>query len=122
VRRLDGSRKEAVVVIASRTPEGIPNHCPVCGYDLKLEPSRPALDAPCPHCGHLVWFLQEAPTSQQRLIQCVLHIVTARFGPINSETRAVIEDTVAKEPVKELLEKAMRCRSIKELVSPVTVE
>jgi hypothetical protein len=41
---------------SSRTPEGQPNHCPVCGRRVKVEPSRPADDAPCPHCGHLLWF------------------------------------------------------------------
>jgi len=41
---------------ASRTPEGEPNRCPICGNALRLEPSRPPGDAPCPHCGSLVWF------------------------------------------------------------------
>jgi len=41
---------------SSRTPEGQPKHCPVCGKDLKIEPSHPPGDAPCPHCGHLLWF------------------------------------------------------------------
>ena len=44
------------MVISSRTPEGRPNHCPVCGSDLMIEPSDPAGDAPCPRCGHLLWF------------------------------------------------------------------
>ena len=44
------------MVISSRTPEGMPNHCPVCGADLKIEPSHPPGDAPCPRCGHLLWF------------------------------------------------------------------
>ncbi len=47
------------MVISSRTPEGRPNHCPVCGFDLKIEPSDPAGDAPCPRCGHLLWFTWE---------------------------------------------------------------
>jgi anti-anti-sigma factor len=47
------------MVISSRTPEGRPNHCPVCGSDLKIEPSDPAGDAPCPRCGHLLWFAWE---------------------------------------------------------------
>jgi anti-anti-sigma factor len=47
------------VVISSRTPEGQPNRCPVCGSDLKIEPSDPAGDAPCPQCGHLLWFTWE---------------------------------------------------------------
>jgi anti-anti-sigma factor len=47
------------MVISSRTPEGRPNHCPVCGADLQIEPSDPAGDAPCPRCGHLLWFAWE---------------------------------------------------------------
>jgi anti-anti-sigma factor len=47
------------MVISSRTPEGRPKHCPVCGFDLKIEPSDPAGDAPCPRCGHLLWFVWE---------------------------------------------------------------
>src|SRR5262245_34273666 len=42
--------------ISSRTPEGDPNTCPVCGNQLRLEPSRPPGDAPCPSCGILLWF------------------------------------------------------------------
>jgi hypothetical protein len=42
--------------ISSRTPEGAPNRCPVCAKALKIEPSTPPGDAPCPHCGHLLWF------------------------------------------------------------------
>ena len=41
---------------ASRTPEGEPNRCPLCGNALGLEPSRPPGDAPCPFCGSLLWF------------------------------------------------------------------
>jgi hypothetical protein len=44
------------MVISSRTPEGEDNHCPVCDNVLRLEPSRPPGDAPCPCCGVLVWF------------------------------------------------------------------
>jgi hypothetical protein len=48
------------MVISSRTPEGQPNHCPVCGADLRIEPSDPAGDAPCPQCGLLLWFTRGA--------------------------------------------------------------
>jgi hypothetical protein len=41
---------------STRTPEGDPNRCPVCGKSLQIEPSRPPGDAPCPHCGTLLWF------------------------------------------------------------------
>ena len=41
---------------SSRAPEGIPNYCPTCGKPVRVEPSRPPGDAPCPNCGHLLWF------------------------------------------------------------------
>ena len=44
------------MTISSRTPEGHPNRCPVCRRRLRLSPSWPSADAPCPHCGSLVWF------------------------------------------------------------------
>src|SRR5262249_32654856 len=41
---------------SSRTPEGTPIRCPVCGKQTRLEPTNPPGDAPCPHCGSLLWF------------------------------------------------------------------
>ncbi len=49
------------MVISSRTPEGRPNFCPVCRSEIRIEPSDPASDAPCPNCGHLLWFAWEDP-------------------------------------------------------------
>ena len=42
-------------IISSRTPEGVPCHCPICGVRERVEPSDPAGDAPCPCCGSLLW-------------------------------------------------------------------
>lgn len=42
--------------ISSRTPEGQPNHCPVCQADVCIEPSPLFGDATCPRCGSLLWF------------------------------------------------------------------
>ena len=42
--------------ISSRTPEGDDNRCPICRKPVVIEPSRPPGDAPCPHCGYLLWF------------------------------------------------------------------
>ena len=50
------------MTISSRTPEGQPNCCPVCGRRLRLSPTWPSADAPCPHCGSLLWF----PTANPR--------------------------------------------------------
>jgi len=38
------------------TAERPADACPICGADLKVEPSDPSRHAPCQHCGHLVWF------------------------------------------------------------------
>src|SRR5262245_11621993 len=47
--------------VSSRTPEGLPNKCPLCGNELRIEPSNPPGDAPCPSCGHLLWFSGKKP-------------------------------------------------------------
>jgi hypothetical protein len=44
--------------ISSRTPEGRFNHCPVCGQEICIAPFEPTGDAPCPHCGVLLWFFK----------------------------------------------------------------
>src|SRR6185436_7711249 len=41
--------------VSSRTPEGIPSRCAVCGAETNIEFSSPTGDAPCPQCGHLLW-------------------------------------------------------------------
>jgi tetratricopeptide (TPR) repeat protein len=47
------------MIPASRTPEGEPNCCPICGNAVRIEPSSESRDAPCPHCGSLLWFFSE---------------------------------------------------------------
>lgn len=46
------------MTISSRTPEGTPHRCPVCGHGLRVEASLFFGDAPCPRCGTLLWFIQ----------------------------------------------------------------
>lgn len=40
--------------------ESAPNCCPACGSEVTIQPSGPAGDFPCPHCGHLLWFLRQS--------------------------------------------------------------
>lgn len=47
------------MTISSRTPEGLPFRCPVCGKESSIEPSSATGDAPCPRCGHLLWWIQQ---------------------------------------------------------------
>src|SRR5262245_34209097 len=44
-------------IVSTRTPEGEPVRCPICGAGVRVEPSTPAGDSPCPNCGHLLWFV-----------------------------------------------------------------
>jgi acyl carrier protein len=48
------------MTISSRTPEGLPNRCPVCDNVVRVEPSGPFGDAPCPSCGTLLWFIKHS--------------------------------------------------------------
>jgi acyl carrier protein len=41
--------------VSSRTPEGFPVRCAVCGQESRVLPSWPWGDAVCPRCGQLVW-------------------------------------------------------------------
>src|SRR5688572_4134818 len=50
------SSRASIMEPSSRTPEGTPNQCPVCGHSVWTEPSPPTRDAPCPHCGCLLQF------------------------------------------------------------------
>lgn len=68
---------------ASRTPEGLPSHCPLCGDTTNLEFAEPIGDAPCPRCGHLVW------RSSQLLAQLQHSLATSLSVPeseISSDT------------------------------------
>ena len=40
---------------STRTPEGMPSRCPLCGEETNLDFSDPAGDATCPSCGCLIW-------------------------------------------------------------------
>jgi acyl carrier protein len=52
-----GLRRGNAMIVSSRTPGGMPNRCPVCEKEICIEPSTPTGDAPCPHCGCLLWFV-----------------------------------------------------------------
>ena len=43
------------MIISSRTPEGFPSRCVLCGAAANIEFSEPDGDAPCPSCGYLLW-------------------------------------------------------------------
>ena len=42
------------------TPQSTPGGCPECGAEVRAEPSTWVEDAPCPQCGHPLWFLRKS--------------------------------------------------------------
>lgn len=53
-------------MISSRTPEGSPNRCSICGQDSRIEPSAfPVRDATCAHCGSRLVFEGPEQTSNE---------------------------------------------------------
>lgn len=48
------------MTISSRTPEGLPNRCPICRKNVMIEVSLLFGDATCPNCGSLLWYLRTA--------------------------------------------------------------
>jgi acyl carrier protein len=68
------------VTISSRTPEGFPSRCPLCGAATNLEFSQPSGDAPCPNCGHLLWLSAELLSSFQRRFAELLGVSADRIA------------------------------------------
>ena len=62
------SRSKNHVTVSSRTPEGFPSKCPLCGASTNLEFSEPSGDALCPNCGHLLWFSAKLLSHFQSLL------------------------------------------------------
>ncbi len=52
--------------ISSRTPEGQPFRCPVCGEDTDIEPALSG-DACCPACGELLWWFRDRVDARLQL-------------------------------------------------------
>jgi acyl carrier protein len=80
------------MVISSRTPEGTPNRCPLCGGTVEVEPSLFFGDAPCPNCGTLLWFVRFASETRfyegqaaTDLRERVLEIVAVQLGVTTGE-------------------------------------
>ena len=81
--------------ISSRTPEGQPNRCPLCGNEVCIEPSLPFGDAPCPNCGRLLMFAKLGNVTHwyerspgDDLQQRVLEILARHFGVPNEQLAA----------------------------------
>ena len=71
------------MTVSSRTPEGLPSECPLCGAKANIEFSDPAQDASCPNCGHLLWASSQLVIS---VTQRYADVLGTNPGAINAET------------------------------------
>jgi hypothetical protein len=83
----DGGCAEMAEIVSSRTPEGQPNHCPVCNADVSVDPSSIFGDAPCPVCGNLLWFVRSNTgrllferESTESLREAVVRLIAEQLG------------------------------------------
>jgi acyl carrier protein len=82
--------------ISSRTPEGNPGRCPVCRREVTIEDSQPFGDAPCPHCGTLLRFVN----AQGELLlfdEAGESVVRARLRSWIAERLGVSEEQIGDE-------------------------
>ncbi len=94
------------MIISSRTPEGESNRCPICHHVVRMEPSITTRDAPCPHCGHLLWFEADpidrsAKAGGITLTEAVLRIGSARLGPPSDAERVAVIEALEKLGARE---------------------
>jgi hypothetical protein len=102
------------MVISSRTPEGDPNRCPVCGRDCRLEPSLFGRDAPCANCGHLLWFTKSRSAELQKLVKRILE---DRFGLQSKEVEAAVKALVERADPEQLMERVLTATSLADLLA-----
>lgn len=83
----------------SRTPEGEPAKCPVCGNVVSVEPSRPHGDAPCPNCGSLLWLNELTPQVAEQLAERGVTVETDDDGEVTliRLTGWVYDDSVVRK-------------------------
>ncbi len=96
-------------MISSRTPEGEPSRCAVCGHQADVEPSSfPVRDATCPHCGSRLVFSALPPVPDRWHVGIVSEIydpilrdlirrVSERIGPITPEMVKRVERLESEE-------------------------
>jgi acyl carrier protein len=100
------------VTISSRTPEGIPHRCPICGEATAIEPSITSGDSCCPACGHLLWWFRDRLGDSS----LDLHAALAHAG---AESLDIVELVVELEEEFDIIisdEDASQIQSIEDFI------
>lgn len=84
------------MIVSSCTPEGSPNHCPICGKDVVLEPSQTG-DGTCPSCGHLLWWFNTRLADQLGVVASQINASTSFVNDLGTDSLDVVELVVELE-------------------------
>jgi len=95
------------VTISSRTTEGRPGSCGVCGHSFRIEISDPFGEAPCPACGTLLWNVssRDGPQFFDPETTGLLDWISTRLGIDRTKVRpAQLQDLNSLDMVELIME------------------
>ncbi len=79
------------MTISSRTPEGIPHRCRVCGQVSAVEPSYPGGDSCCPACGELLWWFRDRLSQDAEIAPDQITLSTNFAADLGADSLDVVE-------------------------------
>src|SRR5262245_16195391 len=79
------------MVVSSRTPEGTPHHCPVCGKTSTVEPSYPGGDSCCPNCGQLLWWFRDRLCRNSKILPEKITLFSTFANDISADSLDIVE-------------------------------
>jgi acyl carrier protein len=83
--------------ISSRTPEGDPHSCPVCGKVSAVEPSLPHGDSCCPNCGQLLWWFRDRLSQDGRISPELVTLSSSFIEDLGADSLDTAELIIALE-------------------------
>jgi acyl carrier protein len=85
------------MTISTRTPEGQPLHCDVCGAMVVVEISPGSGDATCPACGQLLWRVQNRLATELNLSDDDITLTRQLQGELVADSVEFVELVMALE-------------------------
>src|SRR4051794_35025121 len=79
------------MAVSSRTPEGTPHRCPVCGKISAVEPSYPDGDSCCPNCGRLLWWFRDRLSRSARTAPERITLASSFTQDIGADSLEIVE-------------------------------
>lgn len=92
---------------SSRTPEGSPHCCNVCGKSVVLDDASPIRDATCPYCGSLIWL---ARSNRAGDVRGRIRILAQEIEPLGDATVSMAE--VAIEILSRVVKAVGACGGV----------